>query len=92
MLVEKRNRRWSKERQNSNGAVKEKKQKNIRFQPLETLIDGMGSEENRPIMETIQTQTEARNLVFPIEANSGPSSTGQCHGLRMGTRNHDTSV
>ncbi|MBA0558235.1 hypothetical protein Golob_015263 [Gossypium lobatum] len=56
----------------NNGVAREKKQENIRFQPLETLNDEMGSHESRPAKETNLTQKEAGYAVTPPNPKPSP--------------------
>lgn len=70
MIVEKRNRWWSKEKKTINGVAREKMQENIRLQLLETLNDKMGSHENRPTKEINMTQKELGSAEESIAAQT----------------------
>ncbi|PPS17378.1 hypothetical protein GOBAR_AA03207 [Gossypium barbadense] len=77
MIVERRNRRWSKGKSNTNSAVREKGLGSSQFQALKTLNDEPNLHDNGSMRRIHETQKESRSAEKSLVTPNGAPPIGQ---------------
>ncbi|KAK5843111.1 hypothetical protein PVK06_005546 [Gossypium arboreum] len=77
MIVERRNRRWSKGKSNTNSAVREKGLGSSQFQALKTLNDEPNLHDNGSMRRIHETQKESRSAEKSLVTPNGGPPIGQ---------------